>query len=126
MSDACLPREARLRSAADFAALRTPAGRLGSGCFRIRYRDNQAGVARLGQAVSRRVSKRAVERNRIKRTVRESFRRVRHELPCVDILVIANPQAAGQPGHVLRAELEQLWKRVRPLKPSAAAGTIAR
>jgi ribonuclease P protein component len=120
-----LPRETRLRRAADFAALRTPAGRLGSACFRIRYRSNEAGVARLGLAVSRRVSKRAVERNRIKRAVRESFRRVRAQLPPVDLLVIASEAARDRPATQLMAELETLWKRLPPLKPSSPAGTIA-
>lgn len=121
-----LPRVARLRRAADFAALRTPSGRLNSTHFRIRYRYNDTGVARLGLAVSRRVSKRAVERNRIKRAIRESFRRAQRELPPVDLLVIATPAACGHPVSGLIDELDHLWRRVRPLKPSAAPGTIAR
>jgi ribonuclease P protein component len=113
MLDAGMPPSSRLRRAADFAALRKPTGRLGSECFRIRYRDNEVGFARLGQAVSRRVSKRAVDRNRIKRIVRESFRHARAALPPVDILVVANPSAAACPGAELRNELERLWERLR-------------
>jgi ribonuclease P protein component len=125
MSDVGLPRATRLRHAADFAALRKPTGRLGSECFRIRYRTNQVGFARLGQAVSRRVSKRAVDRNRIKRVVRESFRQVQRQLPPVDVLIIANPPAAACDNAALRAELERLWPRIGPLKQSPQAGTIA-
>jgi ribonuclease P protein component len=124
MRAAGLPPLARLRRAADFTALRTPAGRLGSACFRIRYRRNEAGVARLGIAVSKRVSKRAVERNRIKRAVRESFRRARAQLPPVDLLVIANEAAATCSGAQLMAELGQLWTRL-PLKPIPPTPTIA-
>lgn len=126
MRAATLPREARLRHAADFAALRTPPGRLDGPSFRIRYTASSAGQARLGLAVSRRVSKRAVERNRIKRAIRESFRRSRLQLPDVDILVIARHQAVEHSGAELMAELDRLWKRVRPLKPAPAPGTIAR
>jgi ribonuclease P protein component len=113
MSAVGLPCESRLRRAADFAALRKPTGRLGCACFRIRYRGNTVGFARLGQAVSRKVSKRAVDRNRIKRIVRESFRQARPHLPAVDILIIADAKAALCSRSELRAELDKLWQRVR-------------
>jgi ribonuclease P protein component len=112
MTDAGMPPDARLRRAADFTALRKPTGRLGSACFRIRYRDNEVGFARLGQAVSRRVSKRAVDRNRIKRIVRESFRHARGRLPAVDVLIIADTSASGLSRADLRSEVDRLWQRL--------------
>ncbi|MCP1372797.1 ribonuclease P protein component [Dyella lutea] len=126
MRAAGLPREARLRRAGDFAALRHASGRLGGRCFSVRYRPNDHGHARLGLAISKRVSKRAVERNRIKRLVRESFRRIRHQLPAIDLVVMAREQAAHLPGTELLAELDLLWRKLLPLKPDPAAGTIAR
>lgn len=125
MSAVDLPRTARLRSAADFSALRRARGRAGNPRFQLRYDNTGQTSARLGQAVSRRVSKRAVERNRIKRLVRESFRHARADLPCVDILVIARPAAAGVASPELLAELRQLFKRVRPLKVVAMPGTMS-
>jgi len=121
-----LPREARLRRAGDFAALRQASGRYGGRCFSVRYRQNDLAVARLGLAISKRVSKRAVERNRIKRLARESFRRIRHELPAVDLVIMAREQAAGRPGNELLAELDALWRKLLPLKRDSAAGTIVR
>ncbi len=112
MTVAGMPPAARLRRAADFTALRKPTGRLGSACFRIRYRDNEVGFARLGQAVSRRVSKRAVDRNRIKRIVRESFRLVRADLPAVDVLIVADGAARDATRADLRADLDRLWRRL--------------
>jgi ribonuclease P protein component len=112
MPSAGLPRESRLRRPADFAALRSSSGRAGGRCFHLRYRDNALGHARLGLAISKRVSKRAVERNRIKRLLRESFRRVRHQLPAVDLMVMAREQAAGMPGADLLTELDLLWKKL--------------
>lgn len=112
MTVAGMPPAARLRRAADFTALRKPTGRLGSACFRIRFRDNEVGFARLGQAISRRVSKRAVDRNRIRRIVRESFRHARAALPAVDVLIIASSPAAELSGAELRAELDRLWRRL--------------
>lgn len=119
------PRSARLRSAADFSALRSARGRGGNAHFQLRYESTGHDTARVGLAVSRRVSKRAVERNRIKRLVRETFRRARADLPLVDILVIARPAAAGVASLELLGELQQLWRGVRPLKDAAMPGTMA-
>ena len=79
----------------------------------------------MGLAISKRVSKRAVERNRIKRLVRESFRRARAQLPPVDLVVMAREAAAGVPGSQLLAELDALWRKFPPLKPTDGTGTIA-
>jgi len=132
MRAAGLPREARLRRAGDFAALRHASGRFGGRCFSVRYRPNGLDHPRLGLAISKRVSKRAVDRNRLKRLVRESFRRVRQELPAMDLMVMARDLATGLPGPELLAELDGLWKRLRSVRPEATlkadgtAGTIVR
>jgi ribonuclease P protein component len=125
MGSAGLPRETRIRRAGDFAVLRQASGRLGGRCFSVRYRQNELGHARLGLAVSKRVSKRAVERNRIKRLSRESFRRIRDQLPSLDIMVMAREQAAGVPGPELLAELDALWRKLMPLKRGGDTSTMA-
>jgi ribonuclease P protein component len=134
MSTAGLPRDARLRRPADFAALRTSSGRAGGRCFHVRYQNNALGHARLGLAISKRVSKRAVDRNRIKRLLRESFRRVRHRLPAVDLMVMAREQATTMSGALLLLELDALWLKLlagqalpaEPLKPADDTTTIVR
>ncbi|TAL73746.1 MAG: ribonuclease P protein component [Rhodanobacter sp.] len=123
MRAAGLPRAMRLRQASEFQALRTSSGRLGGRCFHLRYRPNGLPHARLGLAISKRVSKLAVERNRLKRLLRESFRRVRAGLPAVDIVVMARNEAAGRPGAELLADAEALWQRLAaaPLPPAPPA-----
>jgi ribonuclease P protein component len=118
-----LPPAARLRRASDFAALRN-AERWQGRHFLLRWLRLPEGNARLGLAVSRKVSKRAVERNRIKRVVRESFRAEREELPALDILVIPRPSAAGTPNPVLFADLGLAWCKLKTLKQTATPGTI--
>src|SRR5579871_4278271 len=118
MASAGLPREARIRSAGDFAVMRQSSGRFGGRCFSVRFRQNELGHARLGLAISKRVSKRAVDRNRIKRLLRESFRRVRLDLPAYDVVIMARDQAVGLPGPELLAEMNALWRRLPPLKPA--------
>lgn len=120
-----LPPEARLRRAADFVALRQAPGRFDSRYFLIRYRASDRVACRMGLVVSRRVSKRAVVRNRIKRVARESFRHARAILPVIDLVLIARAQAATADNKALRADLDSAWRRLKPLKPAAAPGTIA-
>jgi ribonuclease P protein component len=120
------PRAARMLVARDFAQLRALGSRrIASRHFHAEYRPTDKTTARLGLAVSRRVSKLAVERNRLKRLVRESFRRHLAQLPPVDILVIARSSALPVDGSELLADLEALWRRLPPLKPTSPTGTIA-
>lgn len=106
-----LPRTARLLRPADFAALRERSLRVSTRHFTAQYRATQA-AARLGMAVSRKVSKRAVERNRIRRQIRETFRLIRAQLPSVDLLVIARTSATTLANPALREDLATLWQRL--------------
>ncbi len=119
-----LPRTARLLKAGDFAALRGNSKRISVRHFLAEFSPNDQPTCRLGQAVSRRVSKRAVDRNRIKRLVRESYRHVRSELPCVDILMIARSSAVKTPSSDLREDLAILWKKLASLKVTPGTGTM--
>jgi ribonuclease P protein component len=119
-----LPRTARLLKAGDFAALRGKSKRISVRHFLAEFSPNEQPTCRLGQAVSRRVSKRAVDRNRIKRLVRESYRHVRSELPCVDILMIARTSAVRTTSADLREDLATLWKKLAALKVTPGTGTM--
>ena len=122
--DSTFPRTSRLLTPRDFAALRTGSRRFGGSRLTAQIKPNERGLARLGLAVSRRVSKLAVERNRIKRVARDSFRRHRAALGAFDILIIANPPAATADNAQLRADLEELWRRIAALNAPEAAGTM--
>lgn len=67
---------------------------------------------RLGIIVSRKVSPRAVVRNRIKRQIREAFRHYQKNLGGLDIVVVANSKATAAPVAALRTSLQQLWDKV--------------
>jgi ribonuclease P protein component len=126
MTRAPFPRAARLLTPADFARLRGISHRIGSQSFaaEVAPAAPTAACARLGLAVSRRVSKRAVRRNRIKRIARDSFRHHRAALPTCDILLIARSDADQRSNAELRAELERLWQRVAALNDTRTAGTM--
>jgi ribonuclease P protein component len=87
-------------------------------------RDGATATARLGISVSKRVAANAVERNRIKRIARESFRHRRTQLPPGDYVLLAQRDAAGASPEALRVELSALWQRASALKPAPAAPTM--
>ena len=75
--------------------------------------DNGLAWPRLGLAIGRKVTPRAVGRNRIKRLARESFRAEQADLPPLDIVVLARPAAAAVDNATLWASLARNWKRLR-------------
>lgn len=59
----------------------------------------------------------AVCRNRIKRAVREGFRRGRSGLPPRDVVVIARKGSAELSSLEIQAELETAWARLPEVAP---------
>ena len=80
--------------------------------FTVYAVKRQTDSARLGITVSRRVSTKAVRRNRLKRRVRESFRYHNPPLAGLDLVVIAR-QAANKSGRLqLDESLLGHWIRI--------------
>ena len=71
-----------------------------------------AGSARLGLLVSRRHAALAVERNRIKRCIREAFRLEREGLGALDLLV--RPPYGIKPSPEMISRLRQLFVSLKP------------
>ncbi len=104
-----LPRQARLLSGPEFSRVFATRKAHRDRYFTIHYAP--AEQPRLGMAVSRRVSNKAVERNRIRRQIRESFRQHRPRLKSMDFVVVARQSAAGVDNASLYEALAQLWQR---------------
>jgi len=104
-----LPKSARLLKRAEFLKLSRAGVKLQSASFIVVSNKNHRPESRLGITVSSKVGN-SVIRNRIKRQVREYFRRHRGALqPGTDILVIARGNAAGMAGKGIASELERLF-----------------
>ena len=71
-------------------------------------------VPRLGVVASRRVLRRATDRNRAKRHVRESFRHARGRLPNYDIVIVVAGHGDGRPIEMaqLRRAADALWEKL--------------
>jgi ribonuclease P protein component len=99
------PKSARLRKRPQFLRLSQSGKKNHTPNFVVICDNNDCGETRLGITVSGKVGN-AVVRNRIKRLVREFFRRRRHDLaPGLDILVIAKKTAAGVSLTLVETEL---------------------
>ncbi len=110
------PKEARLRTPGEFDRVARE-GRtydLGPVVFRLAPRTAPTGYplpARLGLAVSRRVGG-AVVRNRVKRRLRECFRRRQRSFDGWDLVATARPGAGDLDSAALDRHFEQLIDRI--------------
>jgi ribonuclease P protein component len=126
------PREARLLKTTEFEAVFAQSERFHSPNFRLSIKLNpDLARPRLGFVVSKRVDKRAVQRNRLKRVLREMFRQQRAGLRLGDWLFSVKPGASALENSALRAEIQDLMQRANQLKNSqlksgAHAGTMPR
>lgn len=99
------PAHKRLRQAGEFGVVFAQRRVLRGRLFNIHYRLNGGASARLGLVIAKKLARRAVWRNAIKRTGREVFRLAFLELPSVDLVLrLAKPVAA------IDSASRQLWR----------------
>ncbi|HEY3808742.1 MAG TPA: ribonuclease P protein component [Steroidobacteraceae bacterium] len=115
------PRARRLRRPIEFKRAYAVGQRLGDEFFTINVKANEHDGARLGMSVAARILRRAVDRNRLRRLIRESFRRHQSALPCVDIVIGLRAGVKAADNQQLRAALQQLWHRISTACTSSSA-----
>ncbi|MCC5868974.1 MAG: ribonuclease P protein component [Gammaproteobacteria bacterium] len=103
---------ARLLSGRDFGQVFAAPQRYADRFFTVLARPNTVGCARLGLAISKKAARRATDRNRLKRLVRESFRHHRTALPAVDIVVMVRPAAVSEPNATLARSLAKVLEKL--------------
>ncbi|RBW52106.1 ribonuclease P protein component [Marinobacter sp. F3R11] len=79
--------------------------------FLILATPNNLGHARIGLVFAKKNLKLSVQRNRIKRQVRETFRH-QTDLPGMDIIVLARQGLAVLDNQTVRQSLDGLWQRL--------------
>ena len=88
-------------------------------------RATEVGFARLGVAVSKRNLRLAVQRNRLKRLVRESFRTSAIRDLSLDIVVVPRAVTATTDATHLRRVLELRWDSLRVFINNQAAAAAS-
>jgi len=108
-----LTRELKLLTAENYQNVFAKAERFGNRSFTVLARENGLDHPRLGLAISKKCAKRAVDRNRIKRHFRESFRLNQHKLPSVDIIAMCKPSVLSLDSLEMRKQIDSQWYYMR-------------
>ena len=96
--------------------------------FLILATPNSLGHARIGLIFSKKNLKLAVQRNRVKRRIRETFR-LQPQLPALDIIILGRQGLAELDNSQINLALQDLWQRLerkhRQLQPAASASVAS-
>lgn len=122
MARAGFPPAARLRRPSEFRAVFAEGRKFVCDGFVIIAAARDRENARLGLALAKRRIARAVDRNRVKRVLRESFRSARADLGRVDVVVLARSRTATMENAELFSQLARIWPKIARLSdaPNAA------
>ncbi|MEJ3669993.1 ribonuclease P protein component [Stutzerimonas stutzeri] len=118
-------REKRLLTPRQFKAVFDyPSGKVPGRNVLLLARENDLQHPRLGLVIGKKSVKLSVERNRIKRQIRETFRHHQLELAGWDIVIIARKGLADLDNPELAKQFAKLWKRLsrNPAKTAAEPG----
>ncbi len=108
-----LSKEQRLTKKKDFDLVFTTGQASYNKIIGVKARDNQFKYSRFGILVSSKVSKKAVDRNRIKRQIREIIRSHFNKIkPGKDCIVITLPPILGKKYSEIERSLIQNFKKL--------------
>jgi len=106
----------RLRKNSDFKRVFDHGESLGGSSVAFYFCPNEVGHPRAGFIASKKISKRAVDRNRAKRLMREVFRLNKHRLKPVDIVFIARKGILGKKYQAVEKDFLKLAEKAGILK----------
>lgn len=113
-----LNRALRLRKSSEFQRVRQQGHSITSRLLILAWVPNEVGKLRIGFVVSKRISKLAVERNRVKRLLSEAIRGHLSELPTGwDIVLSARNHSTLADLHTFEKDIVSLLRRARLLGP---------
>lgn len=112
MTGQAFKRDDRLLKAEEFQYVFADARRFGNKNLTLLVRQNDIGYPRLGLAIAKKNVRLAVDRNRIKRLMRESFRHHKADLPPIDIIAMCRSSAVELPSSEIRTQLDSQWRYI--------------
>lgn len=117
-------REKRLLVPRQFKAVfDSPSGKVPGRNVLLLARDNALDHPRLGMVIGKKSVKLSVERNRIKRQIRESFRHNLELLVGWDIVIVAKRGLGDLENEELKQQFGKLWKRLARSRPRPESPT---
>ncbi|MCL1148111.1 ribonuclease P protein component [Shewanella sp. 10N.261.52.F9] len=112
MTSYTFTRELRLLTPAQFKSVFTKPIKASSAEITLLAIPNSEQHPRLGLTVAKRYVKKANQRNRIKRVIRDNFRLHQHDLPAVDIVVLVRNGVLDMENAELKNLVEKLWRKL--------------
>ena len=79
----------------------------------ILYTPNQLDYARLGIIAGKQHLRRAVDRNRVRRVIRESFRQTKAALSGLDLIVLIRSSCSKVETKTIRNDIDHLWQTIQ-------------
>ncbi len=114
-------REKRLLTPRHFKAVfDSPTGKVPGKNLLILARENGLDHPRLGLVIGKKSVKLAVQRNRLKRLMRDSFRLNQQMLAGWDIVIVARRGLGETENPELHQHFAKLWKRLVRIRPTPA------
>ena len=111
MAEFCFSKSSRLLNAADYTAVFASTKlKVSRRFFLLLAKPNERACERLGIVIAKKNIPKAVNRNRIKRQIRESFRKNRKRLGSVDVVVLARADADKLSNSQIICDLNTLWQ----------------
>ena len=105
-------RAMKMNNQRDFSLVFRSGKRLRGGGLTVITVDNSVGHPRLGLAIAKKPLKLACHRNRLKRVIRDSFRRNQSFFSNIDIVVLSRTDIRELDSGQIRASLERHWLTV--------------
>lgn len=112
MPNLAFTRQRRLLNKAEYKRVFDNAVKLSTPVFTILFYQNQLEYSRLGLAIAKKQLPKAVQRNRIKRLVRENFRLHMHTFEGYDFVVMARRGIIELDNAAISTQLIGLWGKV--------------
>ena len=106
------PKTVRLGKPAEYKKVFAKAVKSTDKFFTLLAIENHHEHPRLGLAIAKKTIRKAVTRNLIKRAIRENFRLQQHQLPQIDIVVLARRDAVNASPALLKKSLDKHWLRL--------------
>lgn len=107
-----LPKQAKLIKTDDYSSVFNFRKRIASSYLVIRFKPNVLNHPRLGLIVAKKTAKLAVNRNYMRRVLRELFRLNQHQIPALDLVVQVQKTFKKTDFMLIKQEFEQLMQKL--------------
>lgn len=112
-----LPKENRLNQKKDFQRVFQKGKGLRENLLTFKWISNNLKVSRFGFVISKKISKKAVVRNKIKRRLREKVRiKLSHLRKGIDGVIIVQPGAAKEKNQEIAKNLNKILLRAKLIR----------